>query len=44
MMRVFFVAIIVLAVVALKISSPNKNLGFPASRKQAEKIGQRKEI
>lgn len=38
MMCVFGVVIIVLAVAAFKINRPSKNPGFPAGRKQAEKI------
>jgi hypothetical protein len=40
---VFGVVIIVLVVVAFKINRLNKNLGFPASRKRAEKTMRRKE-
>jgi hypothetical protein len=43
MMWVFGVAIIVLVIAASKKNRPNKNLGFPASRKQAEKTKRRKE-
>jgi hypothetical protein len=37
MMWFFGVAIIVLVVAVLKINRPNKNIGFPISRKRWEK-------
>jgi hypothetical protein len=44
MIWVFGAAIIALVVAAVfRINRPNKKPGFPASRKQAEKIRQRKE-